>query len=360
MEATEANDAMKPWEQHHAVISMPRFAYSPASVLKQNAGFLVTCTFRREKSATKEILALIQEYMNLAEDGSQGHDGTVGNETGNIDERPVEVDEARPETGLICNSQEVKSVPGNVMENSTENQPGNKPCVGKEDTERYYPGENLAVTAPSPSNRSHEDILNVDGNEFSLVKLATMGVIYICTSRKPPVSVINIVSRIVKDVQTGVRAAPKWCHRIVPVQATCSMKREELRGVVSHLVKGHVRGHGPSFEHPINYAVAFNRRGTDVANSCATDSSETTVLSRDECIKIVTSAVELVTTAVQVDLTSPQMVVNVELIPVAGAQSCLMCAVSVLPGDLIVSKPKIHVKPLVAFNPISKKRKQSK
>lgn len=46
MEVTEATVAMKPWEQHHAIISMPRFAYNPMSVLQQTAGFLVTCTFR--------------------------------------------------------------------------------------------------------------------------------------------------------------------------------------------------------------------------------------------------------------------------------------------------------------------------
>lgn len=55
-----------------------------------------------------------------------------------------------------------------------------------------------------------------------------------------------------------------------------------------------------------------------------------------------------------------QMVVSVELIPVAGAQSCLMCAVSILPGDLVVSKPKINVKPLAPLNPKSKKRKNSR
>lgn len=57
----------------------------------------------------------------------------------------------------------------------------------------------------------------------------------------------------------------------------------------------------------LQYAVAFNRRGADGAKSCSTDSSETTALGRDECIKIVASAVQQVTSTLKVDLTSPQV-----------------------------------------------------
>ena len=42
----EADKSMAPWEQHSAVISLPRFDYNaPSSILQHShCGFLVTCT----------------------------------------------------------------------------------------------------------------------------------------------------------------------------------------------------------------------------------------------------------------------------------------------------------------------------
>ncbi|KAK9749801.1 hypothetical protein RND81_02G151400 [Saponaria officinalis] len=62
---------MKPWEQHSAVISIPRFDYNAPSSLLQHSlsGFLITCPIKREKSATKEaisILAKVSSRTSLA------------------------------------------------------------------------------------------------------------------------------------------------------------------------------------------------------------------------------------------------------------------------------------------------------
>lgn len=42
----EAEKGMAPWEQHSAVITLPRFDYTaPSSILRNShCGFLVTCT----------------------------------------------------------------------------------------------------------------------------------------------------------------------------------------------------------------------------------------------------------------------------------------------------------------------------
>jgi hypothetical protein len=45
----------------------------------------------------------------------------------------------------------------------------------------------------------------------------------------------------------------------------------------------------------------------------------------------------------------------VEVLPLVGSQSSLVCAVSVLPKELVVTKPKLVVKPLVQ----PKKRKHT-
>lgn len=60
----ETPRAMEPWEQHHAVINMPRYAYNAASILqKGNVGFLITCTFREFEKQTHFFLSLAFELF---------------------------------------------------------------------------------------------------------------------------------------------------------------------------------------------------------------------------------------------------------------------------------------------------------
>lgn len=65
MSEEEREEGMKPWEQHSAVISIPRFDYNaPSSLLDHShSGFLVTCTIKREKSATKEAMPILEKYV---------------------------------------------------------------------------------------------------------------------------------------------------------------------------------------------------------------------------------------------------------------------------------------------------------
>jgi tRNA(Ser,Leu) C12 N-acetylase TAN1 len=65
--------------------------------------------------------------------------------------------------------------------------------------------------------------------------------------------------------------------------------------------------------------------------------------------------VQTVTSHTVVDLVNPEMVVMVEVLPLVGSQSSLVCALSVLPKELVVTKPKLVVKPLVQ----PKKRKHT-
>ncbi|WVY95958.1 hypothetical protein V8G54_028109 [Vigna mungo] len=86
-------ETMSPWEQHAAVINLPRFDYNAPSSLLRNShsGFLITCTLssvtsslssfshsftfpfhfrhflflfaKREKSATKEAIAILRKFV---------------------------------------------------------------------------------------------------------------------------------------------------------------------------------------------------------------------------------------------------------------------------------------------------------
>lgn len=61
----KAKEEMKPWEQHSAVISIPRFDYSaPSSILsRSHSGFLVTCPI--SKNPLPLCLICLQECMFL-------------------------------------------------------------------------------------------------------------------------------------------------------------------------------------------------------------------------------------------------------------------------------------------------------
>ncbi|PKA48121.1 hypothetical protein AXF42_Ash015884 [Apostasia shenzhenica] len=66
-EDKEDEQGLKPWEQHSAVISLPRFDYkAPSALLERSySGFLITCPIKREKSATKEAISILEEVVGL-------------------------------------------------------------------------------------------------------------------------------------------------------------------------------------------------------------------------------------------------------------------------------------------------------
>ncbi|XP_027152941.1 uncharacterized protein LOC113753062 isoform X2 [Coffea eugenioides] len=71
---------LKPWEQHSAVITIPRFDYNAPSSLPSHShsGFLITCPIKREKSATKEAMSILEKYVRslsiLNAEGSESLD----------------------------------------------------------------------------------------------------------------------------------------------------------------------------------------------------------------------------------------------------------------------------------------------
>ncbi|KAF8407493.1 hypothetical protein HHK36_006627 [Tetracentron sinense] len=78
-------EGLSPWEQHSAVISIPRFDYNaPSSLLEHShSGFLVTCTLKREKSATKEVISILEKYVgSSSSNSSECSESSDANESG--------------------------------------------------------------------------------------------------------------------------------------------------------------------------------------------------------------------------------------------------------------------------------------
>ncbi|KAK1274020.1 hypothetical protein QJS04_geneDACA009847 [Acorus gramineus] len=318
---------MKPWEQHSAVISLPRYDYrAPSSLLdRPHSGFLITCTIKREKSATKEAISILEEHLCSL----KRSDSDVS-----VKKRKVCFEEA--------DSENFKDTEGEETTN-----------------ESSISGEGADDPTLSSSNMSE----NKTGTLIpSLVKLTRSGLLLFTFSTNN-FSPVNIVSDILQPHSSRDLRAPQWCHRIFPIQSTCSLKKDEIHAVVSKLFKQFMDDEKKKIERPVKFAVGYNRRGieeTEMKNKKSKEgnSNGPTLMNRDECFKIVAGAVKEIAPDSVVDLKNPQVAVFIELLPISGLpQGAFVVAVSILPSELITTKPRLYVKALVVDAKTTKEKK---
>lgn len=105
---------------------------------------------------------------------------------------------------------------------------------------------------------------------------------------------------------------------------------------------------------PIKFAVGYNRRGIEetelkISRNTSKDSEEIALLDRNKCFSVVATAVKDVVPDSVVDLKSPELSVLVELLPISGLPNgSLVVAISVLPLNLITTKPRLCIKSLLS------------
>ncbi|XP_027366650.1 uncharacterized protein LOC113872946 [Abrus precatorius] len=279
-EEEEEEKGMSPWEQHSAVISIPRFDYNaPSSLLRfSHSGFLITCSIKREKSATKEAISILHKFVD------------------------------------------------DCLENTT----SKKRRISAEET--------------------HSGDGKLSG--LSLVKLTRNGLLLFTFPNNSLPDTVNIVSNIIQAVESGSVSVPVWCHRIFPIQATCGLNEKELQEVVSALVKKFMDAKQDKLERPLKFAVGYNRRGieeTKFVKENPNGSDVFSLLDRNKCFGVVASAVNHVVEDSVVDLRSPELSVLVEFLPLSGVPNgSMVVAVSVLPRNLISTKPRLCVKALTS------------
>ncbi|XP_042493285.1 uncharacterized protein LOC122072911 isoform X2 [Macadamia integrifolia] len=195
---------------------------------------------------------------------------------------------------------------------------------------------------------------SVSGNlSLSLVKLTRSGLLLFTFPKENSSDVIDIVSNIFHSLDSGNLKPPQWCHRIFPIQATCALNEKDLRIVVSKLVQQFLNDKQKKLEKPIKFAVGYNRRGIEETEMKSQRTAEGSflvdLLDRNKCFSVVAAAVKDVVADSVVDLKSPQLSILVELLPVSGISNrSLVVAVSVLPNDLVSTKPKLCIKALVS------------
>lgn len=324
MTEEKEEEELKPWEQHSRVISIPRFDYnSPSSLLQRShSGFLVTCTIKREKSATKEAISILHKYVGHNNiENSQRLESS--NSAGDSKRRKVCTDDTG---GKCADGAEINSI--------------------EEDSAGGLQKNECHSSVKTDTNAETDF-------DMSLVKLTRNGLLLLTFPREHSPNTINIVSNIFQSLGSGSLKSPVWCHRIFPIQATCVLKEKELQATVSKLVLQFVNDEQNKLSRPVKFAVGYNRRGfEEKQNKIPKDTKDSDVLAlldRNKCFTIVAAAVKEVVSDSAVDLKSPELSVLVELLPISGLPSeSLVVGVSVLPQKLVSTKPRLSIRALVS------------
>ncbi|RCV07727.1 hypothetical protein SETIT_1G268800v2 [Setaria italica] len=202
---------------------------------------------------------------------------------------------------------------------------------------------------------------NVDrASNLSLVKLSRSGLLFF----KFPcggLHVVDMLTEIFHSLSSGKLKSPQWCHRIFPVQETCVLSEKDLHATVSKLFLDFLRSKNNQDE-PIKFAVAYNRRGIDETETKAQKNSnegsnQQALMDREQCFKVVAAAVKSIAENSVVDLKSPEVAVLVEMLPVSGVPlGSSVAGVSVLPAELISTKPRLSVRSLASDAKATKKK----
>ncbi|XP_023769608.1 uncharacterized protein LOC111918179 [Lactuca sativa] len=294
----DAPGEMKPWEQHSAVISIPRYDYkAPASFLDRSfSGFLITCPIKREKSATKEAMSILNKYL-----------GSIN----------------------TCGSEQEED-PQNVVTKR-------RKVVNETEEECTNDIENKILDENTDANTERSDPL-------SLIKLTRSGLLLLTFSHDNCPDVVAILSNIMQSLESSSLKAPLWCNRILPIQMTCVLHEKELCILVSKLVADFMNNEGKDLNRPIKFAVGYNSRGIEETEL----KGGSGMLDRSKCFEVVAGAVKSIVSDSVVDLKCPELTVLVELLPISGLpKGSPVGAVSVLPRKLIMAKPRLCIKALV-------------
>ncbi|KAI4366921.1 hypothetical protein MLD38_022722 [Melastoma candidum] len=325
-------EEMAPWEQHASVINLPRFDYAaPASLLRRShSGFLITCPFMREKSATKEAMTILEKYCGVLH-------AEENNDLDQADECPA------TKRRKLCPEES-----GKYPSDGTDSEHLSVEDAGNTNADANKPREDTAIIPETRDGCPKKD------SSLSLVKLKRSGLLLFTISKEDPPNVVDAVSEIFKCLESGSLGSPLWCHRIFPIQATCNLIEQDLRMVVQKLVIQFLDDKRNSLARPVKFAVGYNRRGLEedgMKNSGekGEDGDSFPLLDRSKCFGAVASAVKDAVSDSIVDLKNPEIAILVDLLPLSAVVPgrSLVAAVSVLPRSLVTTKPRLCVKALV-------------
>ncbi|KNA16586.1 hypothetical protein SOVF_087870 [Spinacia oleracea] len=311
-------EEMKPWEQHSAIISIPRFDYNAPSFLLQHShsGFLITCPIKREKSATKEAISILGKYIDPSGNNCLG----ASDSSEDVKKRKLGQGEGA----------------SNITSESEFSKDGSQSFGATDDSVKQTPS-------------------------LLLVKVTRNGLVLFTFPKGSSFDPVSIVTDVNQSLESGALKRPLWCNRIFPIQATCRLNETEVSTTVLNLVLKFVEDKSNRSSRPLKFAVSYCRRGIEetelkIAKDKISDPNLCALLDRNKCFAIVAAAVKEAVSDSSVDLKSPEICIFIELLPLYGMpKGSLVVAVSVLSQDLVSTKPRLCVKSLV-LDPKAKKQ----
>lgn len=315
-------------------VEVGRFDYTAMDELFVGTpGFLITCQFNREKSATKSASTIITRCL---EQQLQANGG--GSAPAAAGDTAVGPSAAVPD--------------GNSPSRSLDNNSAIADGTGK---------PNVPL--------------------LSIVKVACNGIVVLKLSSAvcDRVDVVKIARRIAADVDSGVMAAPPFCQRICPFTTTCKGTLSQLHEAAQRTVQSFaasLTSKQPQV-HKVEFGVGFNCRvanitgqsnrttpaaassqppsagdggtGGDVPDGAAAKAEpdgKDGVVERNSAIQLLATSMQqgLAGAAeVSVNLKHPQYGFMLDLAPVGSEAICML---SILPEDLIRAHPRLAVRSL--------------
>lgn len=297
-----------------------RYNYSSEESLQNGAqGFVVTCAFRREKSATKEVMQLLNKYLVLQ------HSEADTDQAAECTTKPATCD-GQPSANESASPQPAVQLPANTPQHSL--------SLAKLATSGLLMLQ-LHSTVSSPEGTQQTD----------------------ASDTKSQAVPVEILRHILQDLQAGRLASPEFCERIIPVQTTCSMTMAALTAAAQQIAALHAAQAVQAADNQlVKFAVAYKSRGSTKIKQAtsAGKSQDAEPMKREELIAAVAKAVEDAVLAAQgkvkVDLQSPEVVIFVETLPLNTGS---VFALSWLQHGMTCQSPKLSVKPLVASAKVS-------
>ncbi|GJP35652.1 hypothetical protein CLOM_g20170 [Closterium sp. NIES-68] len=288
--AVKSDWEVAPWDQHAGLLKMARFDYRREELLRSGngggiQGFLITCAFRREKSATSEALSILPKYLPALcarAEGSEaealggekaGLGGGVGGAVVAADVADVGKGKGVPEGDSRGEEEGETSAKRQRTETGGEGaalrekvgeaegeKVGGVEAQGEDSGRRFTQVGGEEGIAPKVATEKEEDSgkkvskaeEDASAAEDALkaglgaVKLGSMGITFLalpekekCVRGSEVPCPVDVVGQILKDIQEKKRTGLKWCQRICPVQATCPTTKRHLSATVQRLLANH-------------------------------------------------------------------------------------------------------------------------
>ncbi|GFR52751.1 hypothetical protein Agub_g15350, partial [Astrephomene gubernaculifera] len=390
-----------------AFIPVDRYHYSVVGELEAGAkGFLITCNFRKEKSATREAVQLLRRHMpdhlfpQQQQEGQPEEQGQEGTK-----DQQQEGQQQEGQEGQLLGKDVGKQERRGVYQQRQRQQEVASDDEDDEEEEACAGGLSDATNAAGPVTAAE----TTSPSAFGLAKVGCRGVVLVRLSAAAAslVQPARLVGQLLREREAGELGQPRHCHRIIPLDATCALTAEGLTRAVATAADAYRRrrqadsaaiaaaaGDSDSANDvtpPFTYTVVYHSRATEptaaadggaapsqaagAATAATTGASNEpaaaaaaaaaapgsvaaaaedtsggahateTLSDRGRIISLAAAGMAAAFGGrAKVQLKNPQAALFVEAVPVAGRY---FAGVSLLEQPLFVAKGKLLVKPLV-------------